>query len=231
MHLELVELLRCPVAHAPTVLVAAAGTISNRYVTEGVLGCPECYAEYAIRGGVTHFAVGDPARDILEPPSDATNGEVTTDDSAGAMRLAAQLGLIGGRSVFALIGYDITAIVAMREIVPARVLVLNPSQLDASAFPTEQLQDAMLVAPIGVALCDDVLPLVQAKFDGVAVSSPHASSQLLTQAASALRTGGRLVANVNATLPVGMRELVRDDRVWVAVRESVASAPISILRR
>lgn len=231
MHLELVELLRCPVTHAPSVLVASADVIADRYVIEGVLGCPQCYAEYAIRDGVTHFVTGEPARASIESGSNLASVNETNDDSVAAMRLAAQLGLSAGRSVFALDGYDITTMGAMREIVAARVVLFNPSQLDGAAFSTEQRQNALLVAPVGVATCGEILPLVPGKFDGIAVRASSVSSQLLEHAVSALRSGGRLVANVGAALPAGMRELVRDERVWVAEREAAASAPIAILRR
>ena len=95
MHLELVELLRCPVAHGPSVLVASADKISNRYVTEGLLGCPECHAEYSIRGGITRFTdartLGDYACAVNVPANPIV---------AEPMRLAAQLGLNAGRTVF-----------------------------------------------------------------------------------------------------------------------------------
>lgn len=240
MHLELVELLRCPVPHAPGVLVASADVIANRYVSEGLLGCPGCYAEYAIRGGVTRFGGGVSLIDRRESPANAVNSEQAANDANGArannhslaaMRLAAQLGLSTGRSVFALVGYDVMTMVAMREIVAARVLLLNPSQFDADAFASEQLQSVPLVAPVGVISCGEVLPLVPARFDGLAVHAAHALPGLLEQAATALRIGGRLVAPVQTNIPAGMRELVRDQHVWVAERESVASAPISLRRR
>ena len=226
MHLELVALLRCPAAHAPSVLVASADEILNRYVTEGMLGCPECYAEYPVRGGITHFS------EVTTPDEHARAATfLASATGADPMRLAAQLGLNAGRSVFALIGYDVTTMVAMRDIVPARMLLLDPPQLDATAFPTERLQDAALVAPTGVAIFGNVLPLVAGKFDGIAINSGHASTLLLQQSVEALRNGGRLVADVHAELPAGMRELVRDEHVWVAERESVATAPVGITRR
>ena len=231
MHLELVELLRCPKAHAPSVLVASADVIFNRSVTEGLLGCPECYSEYAIRGGVTHFVTREPTPGVLESPPDRANREETLDTLSAATRLAAQLGLSEGRSVFALVGYDITTIAAMSEIVAARVLLFNPAQLDANASLTEQLQNASLRAPVGVVTFGDTLPVVPAKFDGIAVRTAYASPSILAQAANALRSGGRLVADARTQLPAGVRELVRDEHVWVAERESVASVPISIVRR
>jgi len=213
------------------VLVASADTIANRYVSEGLLGCPECHAEYEIRGGVTHFGAEKLALSAIELPSAVASSDETGDHSPAAMRLAAQLGLSAGRSVFALVGYDLTTVTAMRDIVPARVLLLNPSQLDATAFPTEGLRSASLVAPVGIAMYGEILPLVPAKFDGIAVHAAHASPRLLAQAVNALRTGARLVADANTLLPTGVRELVRDEHVWVAEREVVASTPIAILRR
>lgn len=219
MHLELVEYLRCPRAHAPGVLVAAADLIANRYVSEGTLGCPECSAEYSIAGGITRFAdaaneSGDPAR---------------SDDADAPLRLAAQLSASGGHSTFAVVGYELTTVVAMRELIPARVLVVNPPQFDSIAFPTERLRNASLAAPIGVATCGDALPLAESKFDGVALR--HANEALLNSAAAAIKTKGRLIAPIACSIPTGFQELARDEQVWVAERESLTSKPITLMRR
>jgi hypothetical protein len=40
-----------------------------------------------------------------------------------------------------------------------------------------------------------------------------------------------LVAPAHAPLPAGVRELARDEREWVAVKESAASAPVPLRRR
>jgi uncharacterized protein YbaR (Trm112 family) len=219
MHLELVEYLRCPRPHTTGVLVAAADLIANRYVTEGTLGCPECLAEYAIADGITRFA--EAAHDV--------NRDAAAEGEDAALRLAAQLSASAGHTTFAVLGYSLTTIVAMREIVPARVLVLNAPQLDAVAFPTEQLQSASLVAPIGIAHCGDALPLAEAKFDGVALC--HANDALLNSASSAVKTKGRLVAPIACDIPTGFQELVRDEHVWVAERASTTSRPITLTRR
>lgn len=221
MHLELVELLRCPVNHAVGVLVASADEIENRYVMQGILGCPECFAEYVVRDGVTHF---------VEPglPNAVVRGDGDSEvDRDSAMRLAAQLGLSAGRTVFALIGFGAEMVLAMREIVAARVLLFNAP----GAPTTEMLIAASQVAPSGVARCGDVLPLTARKFDGIAFAPSTHTASLLDQAVIALRPGARLVASVTAAVPAGMRELVRDDRVWVAEREAAASAPIALVRR
>ncbi|MGV3709024.1 MAG: hypothetical protein ACO1Q7_09285 [Gemmatimonas sp.] len=221
MHLELVDYLRCPRPHAPGVLVAAADLIANRYVTEGTLGCPECLAEFSITGGITHFADAATA-----PNSQSTS---TADDEGAPLRLAAQLSASAGHSTFAVVGYALTTVVAMRELVPARVIVFNAPQLDAVAFPTERLQNAMLVAPIGVAHCGIELPLAESKFDGIALHA--ADDPLVHRAAASLKTKGRLVAPVSCRLPTGFQELARDQQVWVAERESTTSKPIGLTRR
>ena len=42
------------------------------------------------------------------------------------------------------------------------------------------------------------------------------------------RVGGRLVAPAGAPLPEGVRELARDDAVWVGEREALPSAPVTL---
>ena len=45
MFIELVDALRCPVAHAESWLVAAAIRMEARHIVDGTLGCPVCSAE------------------------------------------------------------------------------------------------------------------------------------------------------------------------------------------
>ena len=228
MHLELVELLRCPNNHAPGVLVAAADEIQNRYVVNGVLGCPDCLAEYSVRAGVTHFVKRSSASDHATGQPDVAVDHGVAVDRDVAMRLAAQLGLSAGRTVFALIGFSVEMALAMRDIVAARVLVLNPAQL---LLTGESLSSASQIAPFGVMCFGETLPLAARKFDGIAFAASHRSENLLNQAVPILRPGARLVAPADALVPSGMRELVRDASVWVAEKEQVATAPIALRRR
>jgi len=50
----------------------------------------------------------------------------------------------------------------------------------------------------------------------------------VSSAARATRIGGRVVAPVTAAIPDGVRELARDDRVWVGAREAMPSVPITL---
>ena len=42
------------------------------------------------------------------------------------------------------------------------------------------------------------------------------------------RVGGRLVAPAESRVPEGVRELVRDDVVWVGERLALPSAPVTL---
>jgi uncharacterized protein YbaR (Trm112 family) len=219
MHLELVELLRCPLPHASSVLVAASDKMFGRSIQWGVLGCPECGAEYPIRDGVTDF-------DAV--PLLAANTETSShvDASTAALRVAAQLAMSEGRSVYGLVGFAPGIVKALRELVPARLILINSPDVEALGG----LGETLASAPAGIVQATDLRPLVPAKFDGIAfAASPEA--EVLVQAVTALKSGGRLVAPVAREIPGGMTELIRDEREWIAVRDSIASAPVGITRR
>jgi uncharacterized protein YbaR (Trm112 family) len=219
MHLELVELLRCPKPHTSSVLVAASDKLSSRYIMQGVLGCPECAAEYAIRGGVAFFDV-EPPLSIGKPQGD----QAAISDRA--LRVAAQLAMSEGRSVYALVGFDAHTILNIRALVPARLMIINPTNVDSLA----NAGDVLSPAPAGMVISAELSAFMPARFDGVAfaVAPTHAA---LDQAVDMLKGGGRLVAPAGCQIPNELRELVRDERDWVATRERVASAPVGITRR
>ena len=239
MHLELVELLRCPVPHRESVLVAATQTVQSRFIVDGLLGCPECGAEYGIKHGVAHFDRGFVAAQALAPipashdPVDPVDqfGPIDTD---AVTRVAAQLSVSEGRQVFALFGHSLTFAMTLRMLVSARVIVINApaSKSDALEFAKPS------TAPAGIVQCDEILPLVDRKFSGIAIADGARASAndetietLVTRAAFAVRTGGRLVAPARTAIPTDFRELARDELVWVAERTGITSAPVELRRR
>jgi len=54
--IELTEILRCPRDHPESYLVAAPIAMDGRRIVRGVIGCPECRAEFPIVDGVAYFA-------------------------------------------------------------------------------------------------------------------------------------------------------------------------------
>jgi hypothetical protein len=127
--------------------------------------------------------------------------------------------------VFALVGYAARTARALRDLVPARLLIINAID-SSSAYAL--LQQSSTPAPFGI-IRTTALPLVPNKLDGLAIAS-NARFDLM-EASGAVRVRGRLVAAASSVLPVGMRELVRDRSVWVAEREAIVSPPVELRRR
>jgi uncharacterized protein YbaR (Trm112 family) len=209
--IELVSALRCPAPHEETWLVAASARMAGRRIVEGVLGCPVCHAEYAIRDGVAHFAeVAGPPDDVPAPPVD----EAEVMRAAALLDLAAPGGLVilGGR-------WDAFA-TPLAELTDARFLLVNPV---VRVPPSEQTSAVR---------AGDRLPVAPASARAVALDAATASDARLTSAVRVLRPAGRLVAPAACALPAGVTELARDDRHWVAERahEAVVSVPIALRR-
>src|SRR5687768_17771356 len=73
MHIEFIDLLRCPNQHEDSWLVAAFYRMDGRVVVEGKLGCPVCGAEYFIRDGVAVFnEIPAPGHALPDPDPDGT---------------------------------------------------------------------------------------------------------------------------------------------------------------
>src|SRR5688572_5757466 len=92
MFVELLEQLRCPRSHEESRLIASAARTDARHIVDGILGCPVCGAEFAIRSGITYFD-DTPHSPTAEHPSADT-----------AMRLAAFLELTDARGFALLCG-------------------------------------------------------------------------------------------------------------------------------
>lgn len=114
MHIELVDLLRCPRAHDETWLVAASDRMDGREIVDGTLGCPVCEATYPIRGGAVYFVAATPTPVGGEP------------DDEQVMRAAAMLGLSEGGGVVVLAGAWGRYAVKLGELAEAHYLLVNP---------------------------------------------------------------------------------------------------------
>jgi uncharacterized protein YbaR (Trm112 family) len=192
MHIELVELLRCPRPHEDTWLVATVDRMDDREIVSGVLGCPICRAEYPIRDRIVYF----------RPPPDLL-AEVEP-DPAQAMRIAAALGLTERQRIAVLQGdWGIHALF-VRAISPAQLIVLDaPIAIE----PGEGVNVIM----------SGTAPFARESVHGVAVDA-RSSADVVRSLADSLRLGGRMLASSAAALPPGLTEVARDDEVWVAER-------------
>jgi uncharacterized protein YbaR (Trm112 family) len=120
MHIELVDLLRCPRPHAETWLVASTDRMLDRDIVEGSLGCPVCEATYPIRDGAVYFA--DPA------PRHAT----AVPDGELVMRAAALMGLGEAGGVVVLEGAWAAYARPLAAMCEGHYLLLNPSNSGGS---------------------------------------------------------------------------------------------------
>jgi uncharacterized protein YbaR (Trm112 family) len=203
MFIELIDLLRCTRPHEDSWLVAMFHEMRERDVVEGLLSCPVCEARYPIMGGVAWFD--------LEP---GTAARMDVGADADGMRAAAYLNLVEP-GVVLLEGEWGGASEAVAAL-DCTVITLN-SAAGAGGAKVSRIR------------ANGTVPLARECLDGIASAS--ASAALLEGGARALKVGARMIAPVGAQLPVGMAELARDEKWWVAAREGMrGSAPVQIAR-
>lgn len=195
MHIEFIDLLRCPRPHEETWLVAALHRMDGRQVVEAKLGCPVCGAEFFIRDGVALFG-GD----------DALDGGAQPLGAEGVVRIAAFLNLIAPGKIVLLAGQLASASDSLSEGVDARVISLN-SASRAKDTQSERVAEVRAAPP---------LPLAAKSLDGIALDDSHSTPEMLAEAARVLRPRGRVLAGAGAELSAEFRELTRDSDHVVA---------------
>src|SRR5687768_12147793 len=118
MFIELIDLLRCPVEHDETWLVAAFAKMDGRFVIEGKLGCPVCNASFPITAGVAHFDSGQVVRALVRDAE-------PWDDPDYAIRIAAMLDLARPGMTVVLEGAAAVVAQDLVEIASSRVVTVN----------------------------------------------------------------------------------------------------------
>ncbi len=193
MFIELLDGLRCVADHPQIPLVAAILQRDERFVVQGVLGCPTCRREYEINGGVAWFRDqgGNTDRPALLPR-----------DEEGAMRIGAFLAVADGATV-ALVGDWARYAIELAELVGLRAYAVNPQ---------ERIGESERV---GVLYSHNRLPVTDGSLRGVAIDDSGWSSDELRLAARALSPGGRMVGPATLAVPAAMEEIARDDRWWI----------------
>lgn len=206
MFIPLVDILRCPVAHEDTWLVAAIDRAAGRDIVEGTLGCPRCHAEYAIHAGVVLFAPD------VERPAYRAPGE------AEAIRLAAALDLTDPYRTAVLQGeWGVNAPI-IAGMSPAQLLLVNAPDGIASGDGISLLRAA-------------AAPLARGSV-GAAAFDANATPEMIASLVASLRVGARMAGPVTREVPAGLMELARDGEVWVAeLSSSSAGTPVKISRR
>jgi uncharacterized protein YbaR (Trm112 family) len=209
VYIELIDTLRCPRPHEESWLVLSTLVIEARHVREGTLGCPVCKSEYPIHDGVVDLRVRD-GRELADRLPSALTGTLVDAD-----HLAAMMNLADPNGFAVLVGRWGERADALLESngCPPLMLVDPPERI------------SMQPGLSGVR-CGAELPLAVGAARAIAIDTTDATR--VRSAARATRVGGRIVAPVATPVPDGVRELARDERVWVGARETMPSAPIAL---
>jgi uncharacterized protein YbaR (Trm112 family) len=204
MFIELVDALRCPTAHEESWLVAAAARMSFRHIVEGTLGCPVCHAQYPIHRGVVDFRRAPHAALPPDAPPDEEQ----------ATRLAALLDLTDSTGFAVLLGPWSVHAPLLRAVAETPLVVVDaPEGVEGEPG-------------ISVLRCDGPLPLAAGAARGIAIDG--GGDARVASAVRATRVRGRLVAPLTLAVPAEVKEIARDDAVWVAEREAAASPLLTL---
>jgi len=204
MHIEFIDLFRCPRPHEESVLVAVFERRDGRLLVDGWLTCPVCDARYRVAQGVAYFS--DPAGEegVARAPARATGGEdpdpaalSEAEEASDALRLGAMLGIPQSGGVVVLEGARAASAERLAQLTGARVIVWNPIRAMA---------DQDVVCTVFAA---GAVPLAPGVASGVAIGSSGLSPASVP--IGMLRQRGRLVLPSSAIIPPGFRELARDD--------------------
>lgn len=197
MDLGIIERMVCPRGHASS-LVVRADAVGVGRLEAGALGCPECNEEWPVVMGAAQFG----ARSRMDAI-----------DAGDPMAVAAFLNLTE----------------------PGLAIVCDgarPDLLNALALEFGALIIAMDAADAPSAVAGVVdgaarVPFGNAALRGALLLRPARSAEFVESAVHAVAHGSRVVAAAAIAATTEMRQLARDERLWVAER---GSAPVALRR-
>ena len=195
MHIEFIDLLRCPVEHEDSWLVAAVTKMEGRLVIEAKLGCPVCNASYLVTDGVALFDGSKPTDDL---PAAELSASQTAADFDDPVIVSAYLNLTGPEAVALLTGDWARTAEEVAVLVGARLISLN------AEHPTHRLENVAEIQAAGR------IPLAEKSLHGAALDAAHSTPSMIQDVVRLLRPRGRLVVAAAAQLPPQFRELARD---------------------
>lgn len=204
MHIEFIDLFRCPRPHEESVLIAVFERRDGRLLVDGWLTCPVCDARYRVAQGVAYFSDPAGAQRVERASARATGGEdpdppalSEAEEVNEALRLGALLGIPQSGGVVVLEGTRAVSAERLAQLTGARIVVWNPIRVMA---------DQDVVCTVFAA---GAVPLAPGAAIGVAIGAGgmHPASVPV----GALRPGGRLVLPASTVVPSAFRELARDD--------------------
>jgi len=204
VQLDVIDILRCPASHAESFLVATIDDAVDGTIRSGRLGCPICDARYEINAGALLMDAEAPPAGSLEPADD---GAVT--------KVAALLDLADPGGTILLSGGACALARPLSALMDIGIIMLNPpAKIEGWGRATP--------------LYTSKLALASGTLRGAWVD--ESSARAIADVVTATRAGGRIVAPATLPVPRLVRELVRDDAVWVGVRQADGGTPVTLRR-
>ncbi len=202
MFIELAELIRCPAPHDETICVLASDEMDGRRVVRGMLGCPECKAEYPIVEGIVGFGE-DP---LLGGGS--RSDDLTVEELPRADHIQALLNLSTPGGYVALVGSAARLAKELAELAgEMRFIGINPPpELRETEY------QSLLRSPIKIPLADSCVR-------GIVLGKEYQRNRWMNEAGRVLKTTGRLVAVCDVPSAPGVKQLAADGGMWVGEKE------------
>jgi len=195
MHIELAELLCCPEQHDETFCVVSPDKTEGRTVVSGLIGCPLCRNEYAIREGVALFA-----------PDGAALERVPFDGDAGTDPPTARalLNLSGAGGNVALVGSAALLAPGLAGLVEGVHFVAcnAPHAIRSSS------EVSVLYAPQSI-------PLRASSMRGIVLGAEMFQPPWIGESVRVLLRGTRFVAIGQTACPAGIEQLAVGDGIVV----------------
>lgn len=210
--------------------MAVVHRVDGMRLWEADLACPVCGAEFHIEQGVGAFntdPVAGSSRDV------SATGIVQA--APDVIRMAAQLGVLGGHAPVLLAGRYALAAEAYAALTGAPVVVVLFADDVATVSPAAVAPEAgVSLLRIGRRLPLGAGTLAAAAFDQTFSSSSHAS-EMVAQTIRAVRSGGRILVPISYAPPfeqaTALRRVAQDDAEWVGEVTAEASGLVTLRRQ
>ena len=207
MHIELIEMLRCPEEHREEFLVLSTSEMNGRMVWMGLVGCPVCQRNFEIIDGIVDFTevvTGErQSRSVRRTP--APESPVTVD----AQSLQALLDLGGPGGFVVLLGSATRQAAGLASLMPGIHFVGINAPPDVGEMPIVSLIQT-----------DRVIPLRQFMARAVVVGAELARTPWVAEGLRVLLHGRRLVIeSEEPTPPTGLKKLVSGHGLWVGEKK------------
>ena len=226
MLLELTEVLRCPRDHEESFVVCVSYAAEGRHVVRGVVGCPQCHAEFPIRDGILDLSEAPGRQADAAEPGEGVHSPGAEASTQGAQPGARgphpeQQGPAAGLTAEALVtfldlrgpgGYVVLVGAAGRLAAGLAALAPGVHVVAVNAPQGARAPECSYVS------CPDRIPLKASQARAVVLGAERAVEPWLGEASRVLLRGLRVVVEDERASPEGITELARGAGVFVGAK-------------